>query len=113
MGGKSGMKTYPSHGPRNGRGARICDASGFLRPARDVVRDARQGLTSKDFADLTPGFGTLHPQDARRPPPTDDPRGIQAARPEGNDAFLGPKDLGFSDADVRAAIRAGRPLGQR
>ena len=110
---RSGMRTYPAHGPRCGRGARIDDASGFLRPAHDVVRDVRQGLVSRDTADLTPGFGTMHPQDARRPPSTDDPRSIRDARPDDNTMALSARDLGYTDAEVRAAVRAGLPLRQR
>jgi hypothetical protein len=107
---RRGLRTYPAHGPRDGRGARIDDASGFLRPADDVVKDRRQGLTSKDFADLTPGFGTYHPQDVRRPPAVSDPKPIRQARPDPNPGFLGPKELGYTDAEIREAIRQNRPL---
>lgn len=107
---KRGMRTYPALGPKDGRGARIDDASGFLRPAADVVRDRRQGLVAREHADLTPGFGTFHPQDVRRPPPATDPEPIRMARTDPNPNFLGPKELGYTDAEVREAIRQNRPL---
>lgn len=107
---RRGLRTYPAGGPKDGRGGRIDDASGFLRPAKDVVVDRRQGLASKDFADLTPGFGTFHPQDVRRPPPASDPLPIFKARTDPNPGFLGPRELGYTDAEVREAIRQNRPL---
>lgn len=110
---RRGMRTYPPHGPRNGEGARIDDASGFLRRAGDVVADKRQGLTSRGTADLTPGFGTFHPQDVRRTPVVSDPKGITKPRTEGNPTALSPKDLGYTDADVRESIRTGIPLHRR
>lgn len=109
---KRGMKAYPVTGPRDGRGARIDDASGFLRPAADFVRDRRQGLAAKEFADLTPGFGTNHPQDVKVILPKQDPEPINQARTEQNPMFLSAKDLGYTDADVLASIRENRPLGR-
>lgn len=110
MGGKSGMRTYPRHAPRDGRGIRIDDATGFVRAAEDVVMDRRQGLTSPRTADLTPGFGTFHPQDVRRTSPTNDPKAIARPRAEGNPQALSAADMGYTDADVREAIRRGVPL---
>jgi len=106
---RSGMRTYPSRGPRDGRGARIDDASGFLRPADDAIKDVRQGLVSRDHADLTPGFGTHHPQDRKMLPPKSDPKPIRNARPDTPGA-VSAADLGYTDAEVRAAVRAGIPL---
>lgn len=108
--GKRGMRTYPAAGPKDGRGSRIDDASGFLRPAADVVQDRRQGLATREHADLTPGFGTFHPQDVKRPPPVMDPKPITMARTDPNPNFLGPRELGYTDAEVREAIRQNRPL---
>lgn len=107
---RRGMRTYPSHGPKDGRGARIDDASGFLRRADDFVRDVRQGLASRDHADITPGFGTRHPQDVKHIEAKQDPKPIEQARTEGNPAYLSPRDLGYTDAEVRAMIQAGKPL---
>lgn len=110
MAGRSGMRTYPAKAPRDGRGIRIDDATGFVRASDDVLFDRRQGLTSPDTADITPGFGTFHPQDVRRTPPSNDPRPIPQPRTEGNPQALSPADLGYTDADVREAIRRGVPL---
>ncbi len=110
MAGRRGAKTYPSRAPRDGRGIRIDDATGFVRDAGDFVRDRRQGLTSADTADTTPGFGTFHPQDVRRTPPADDPKPIYQPRSEGNPQALSPADMGYTDADVRKSIEMGVPL---
>jgi len=110
MAGRRGMRTYPSQAPRDGRGIRIDDATGFTRPADDYVSDRRQGLTSIETADITPGFGTFHPQDVRRTPPADDPKPVPHPRSEGNPQALSPADLGYTDADVRKALRLGVPL---
>lgn len=110
MGGRSGMRTYPGHAPRDGRGVRIDDASGFLRPADDYVRDVRQGLAAREHADLTAGFGTYHPQDLRRTPPTNDPKAIPRPRVEQNPLALSPRDMGYTDADVRKSIELNVPL---
>lgn len=107
---RSGMRTYPARAPRDGRGIRIDDATGFVRAADDVVSDRRQGLTSADTADITPGFGTFHPQDVRRTPPYNDPKPIPRPRSEGNPDALSPRDMGYTDADVRKSIQLGVPL---
>lgn len=106
---RRGMRTYPMHGPKSGKGARIDDASGFLRHADDVVEDRRQGYTSKDHADITPGFGTFHPQDLKRLSPKPDPRAIPRARTDSPEA-VSAKDMGYTDAEVRESIRKGIPL---
>ena len=110
MGGRRGMRTYPSRAPRDGRGIRIDDATGFTRASDDYVSDRRQGLTSPATADMTPGFGTFHPQDVRRPPPVNDPKPVLHPRTEANPQALSPADLGYTDADVRTAVRLGVPL---
>ncbi len=105
---ENSLRCYPRHGPRNGKGARIDDASGFLRPADDVVEDVRQGLVSRDFADITPGFGTYHPQDLKRLGRLDDPSPIDRARPAQQEITA--REMGYSDADVERSIRLGIPL---
>lgn len=110
MAGRSGMRTYPRHAPRDGRGVRIDDASGFLRPADKAIYDVRQGVVAPEFADITPGFGTRHPQDQRRLPPADDPKPVAHPRTEGNPSALSPRDMGYTDADVARSIRLGVPL---
>jgi hypothetical protein len=103
------MRCYPPRGPRKGLGARIDDASGFLRAADDVVEDVRQGLVSKEKADITPGFGTYHPQDVKQLTDLTDPTPIDMPRPDTPGA-ISARDLGYSDAEVEASIRLGVPL---
>lgn len=110
MSGRSGMRAFPAKARNDGRGVRIDDATGFLRPAQDVVSDRRQGLTSRSTADLTPGFGTFHPQDLRRTPPADDPKPIAHPRTDANPLALSPRDMGYTDADVARSVRLGVPL---
>ena len=110
MGGKSGAKTFPGRARNNGRGARVCQASGFVRPAQDVTKDVRQGWVAREFADVTPGFGTAHPQDRRRETPKSDPSPVNRPGIDPNPGALSAKDLGFTDADVREALRLGIPL---
>lgn len=107
---RRGLRTYPSHIQPKGRGTRIDDASGFLRPDREVVRDVRQGMVHPDFADTTPGFGTYHPQDVRAVPVKPDPRPLVNPRPDPNPSFMSARDMGYTDAEVRDAIRENRPL---
>lgn len=110
---RSGFRSFPANGPKDGRGARICDASGFLRASDDRVRDRRQGIVSRDHADITPGFGTFHPQDVRRTPLTSDPAPIRDARPDDTGLAMSARDMGYSDAEVEASIRNNQPLKRR
>ena len=72
--------TKPSRG---GLGYAVCDRTGFLVPAEDRIEDVRGGLVRPESADLTPGFGTRHPQDVRQVPSGEpDPAPIPNARPE-------------------------------
>jgi hypothetical protein len=103
------MRCYPTHGPKKGRGARIDDASGFLRPADDVVMDVRQGMVSQEKADITPGFGTHHPQDLKQLTDLSDPTPIETPRPDTPGA-ISARDLGYTDAEVERALRLGVPL---
>jgi len=108
------MRTYPGHLPRDGRGIKHCDASGFARPADHIVDDVRQGRVSKEFADVTPGFGTYHPQDRKNLGLLDDPQGIDEPRPDnGSNQALSAADLGYTDAEVEQSIRLGVPLRRR
>ena len=110
MSGKSGATTFPGRARNGGRGARVCQASGFVRRAQDVVLDVRQGWVSKEFADLTPGFGTAHPQDRKRETPKSDPTPIPRPNMDPNPGSLSARDMGYTDAQVREAIRRGVPL---
>lgn len=109
MGGRSirGM-CMPKHLPATGRGWREDDASGFVREAHDYVHDVRQGMTAPEFADLTPGFGTHHPQDVKQLGILDDPRPIEDARPltRCNETK---QDLSISDYEIELSIKQGRP----
>lgn len=109
MGGKTGFRAYPSHlRKRRMRGLAICDASGFVCHADELVDDVRQGKVAPEYADYTPGFGTLHPQDVVQLDALDDP----APAPGGERVDKIPpskQDLQISDAEVLASIREGRP----
>jgi hypothetical protein len=90
------------------RGLMECRASGFLRHVDDGVDDVRQGKVAREFADITPGFGTHHPQDVVQLGVLDDP----SAAIEGDSIDPLPKskqDLGLTDAEILASIREGRP----
>lgn len=96
--------------PVTGKGWAICDRSGKQGLASDMVDDVRGGRVLRSEADFTPGFGTNHPQDFPRPRIDDpDPKPIPHARPQPATQTLW--ERGFTDADVLASIRAGRPLG--
>jgi hypothetical protein len=109
MGGKKGVRgTYPRHLKSTGRGVVECDASGFLRPAGRLLDDVRQGRTIPRFADITPGFGTFHPQDVISLGDLDDPKAIENAKPKDNNNYS-IQDLGISDQEVKLSIQEGRP----
>lgn len=96
--------------PVTGQGWAICDRSGKQGLASDMVEDVRGGRVLRSEADFTPGFGTHHPQDYARPDMSDpDPKPIPHARPQPPTQTLW--ERGYTDADVLASIRAGRPLG--
>jgi len=107
--GKRGFRAYPRHLPKpRGRGLKECEATGFLRPIGHQVKDVRQGLVAREFADLTPGFGTNHPQDRVVLGTLSDPSPIQAARPE-DEKNLSKSDLMISDQEILLSIKEGRP----
>lgn len=93
----------------NGTGLVVCDRSGAQVPASEITDDVRGGRVRMRSADRTPGFGTYHPQDVKDDLPSGDPTPIPNARP-----FEAQESLwaqGYTDADIRAAVRAGVPLG--
>ena len=89
-----------------GKGWRQCQASGFIREAHDFVRDVRQGDVAPEFADLTPGFGTYHPQDKISLGNLDDPRPIREAKPYDTEKSV--QDLNISDQEIKLSIQEGR-----
>jgi len=107
MGGRSGIRTMPSHLRSSGKGWREDQASGFVRAADDVVMDRRQGAVSRHLADVTPGFGTFHPQDIKMLGVLDDPHPVPDARPI-DQQTLSKQDLGISDAEIELSVREGR-----
>jgi hypothetical protein len=113
MAGRRGFKAYPRHlGRAKGVGTRECQATGFLRSADEAfVEDVRQGNVSRDFADITPGFGTRHPRDFFHPHTGSDPSPIPNAEPKDN-RNLSKSDLLISDEEIRLSIVEGRPPRQ-
>jgi len=100
---------YPKHlGKPTGRGYKECEASGFVRKAGRQVFDVRQGLVAHEFADITKGFGTHHPQDRVQLGVQDDPTPIPNARPtDSNDYSV--QDMMMSDQEIKLSIQEGRP----
>lgn len=96
--------------PATGKGLVVCDRSGAQVPADHIVDDVRGGRVRREDADFTPGFGTHHPQDLVDLPVMDDPRPIEHARPLSATTSLW--EQGYTDAQIRAAVRAGVPLGE-
>jgi hypothetical protein len=102
------FRSYPRHlKPMKGKGYVQCQRSGFLRPADEVMRDVRGGIVARDFADITPGFGTRHPRDVFAPEVGGDPTPTHITT--GVDLPLTKEQLGISDQEVEAAIRENRP----
>ena len=106
-GRKSAGQLTPRGLKSTGKGWREDAASGFVRQASDVVDDVRQGPTAREFADITKGFGTHHPQDKKSLGHQDDPHPIRGARPL-NDQELSKQDMNISDQEIRASIVEGR-----
>lgn len=71
------------------------------------MEDRRQGMAAKEFADITPGFGTYHPQDVVNLGVMDDPTSIENARPDDKMNYS-KQDLQISDAEIKLAIQEGR-----
>ena len=109
MAGKKSIRgTRPRKLTVTGKGWVQSDASGFIREAGDMVEDVRQGTVTKEEADLTPGFGTYHPQDLKSLGILDDPKAVPGANPI-DDQSLSLQDLGISDQEVELSIREDRP----
>ena len=106
-GRKSAGKLTPRHLKMTGKGWREDSASGFVRYAYDYVDDVRQGPTAREFADITAGFGTDHPQDKRAVVHDDDPTPIRDGRPE-NKENLSVQDMSISDQEIKLSIQEGR-----
>ena len=92
---------------RRGKGWREDDATGFIRYAEDYVDDVRQGDTAREFADITPGFGTHHPQDVVNLGTLDDPTTIDNASPQDN-VNLSKQDMQISDQEIKLSIQENR-----
>jgi len=108
-GRKSIRGSYPKRlGKPKGKGLMECQASGQLRHPSEMVHDHRQGMVAREFADITPRFGTRHPQDVKSLGELDDPKAIRDARPKDNNNYS-KQDLGISDQEVELSIREGRP----
>lgn len=113
MGGKTGFRAYPKHlGKPKGIGLRQCAASGFLRHEPEMMQDRRQGIVAPDFADITPKFGTYHPQDVVQLGVLDDPKPVIFGNSP-QTAGLSMAEQGYSDADVLASIKGGYILGSK
>jgi hypothetical protein len=85
-----------------------CDRSGFLRPANQVITEFNGATVSVEFADITPGFGTRHPQDVYQATVGGDP--TPAVNVAGVDEMnLSKQDQGISDREIKRAIRENRP----
>lgn len=97
----------PKHLKATGRGWREDDASGFVRAADDYVEDVRQGDVDPKLADITPGFGTNHPQDRKDLGVLDDPSPIPNASTV-TKTPLSLQDMNISDEEVALSIREGR-----
>lgn len=91
-----------------GTGVVECSASGFLAKPDEIVDDVRQGPTAEKYADLTPGFGTYHPQDVKSLPDLSDPTPIPEGRPPTKTHFT-KQEMGMTDREIELSIREGRP----
>lgn len=98
------FRSFPKHLSARGRGVITCARSGFLRHPDDVV-DHHGMKIAHDKADLTPGFGTDHPQDYAQPEIGGDPSPVPHG---GLDVARTKSDLCISDAEILASIREGR-----
>lgn len=103
-----GFRSYPRKlGKPDGRGYVVCERSGFLRKPHEVVTEFHGSRVAREFADITPGFGTQHPQEVNQAELGGDPTPIEDARPGGPDLSL--RELNISDAEVLASILEDRP----
>jgi len=99
-------RTYPSHLRVDGRGYLQCARSGQLRKPKDMIRNHDGQMIAREFADITPGFGTLHPQDRNQAYTGGDPTTVENAT--GVTEELTKEDMSISDAEIEASIRENR-----
>jgi hypothetical protein len=98
---------YPRHlGKPDGRGYVACARTGFLRKPGQLIEDNGHWV-ARDHADITPGFGTRHPQDVNQAEIGGDPTPLERVQPP--PPALSKRELGISDAEIMAAIRESRP----
>jgi hypothetical protein len=90
-----------------GKGIAVCDRSGFVRRVGATLRAYTGSRVARDFADITPGFGTRHPQDVNQAEVGGDPTPIPDARPIDRDP-KSKQQLCISDREIEAAIRENR-----
>lgn len=102
------FRSYPRHlKPMKGKGYVQCQRSGFLRHPDEMMRDVRGGMVAKEFADVTPGFGTRHPRDVFAPDVGGDPAPTHITT--GIDMPLTKEQLGISDYEIERSIIENRP----
>ena len=101
------FRSYPRRLlPMEGEGYVQCQRSGFLFHPQDMMDDFRGGRVAKKYADITPGFGTQHPQDVYAAELGGDPTSVEGAT--GINEPLSKQDLAISDAEILASIREDR-----
>lgn len=81
-----------------------CERSGRLVKPCDIIEEHTGARVAREVADITPGFGTWHPQDVNAAEVGGDPTPIDNARPQTEDSRCH-----YSDAEVLAAIKEDRP----
>lgn len=103
------FRSYPRHlKPAKGKGYTQCERTGFLRHPDDIIEEWNGARVAIEEADITPGFGTRHPQDVWNadaggdPTPTEITAGVDV-HPQSK------QDLKISDKEIRAAIVENRP----
>jgi len=99
-------RTFPKHIRSDGQGYMQCARSGMLRKPSDMIKNDDGLMIAKDYADITPGFGTSHPQDSPAPEIGSDPTPVSDAT--GVTAALTKEDLQISDQEIEASLRENR-----
>lgn len=103
------FKSYPGHlGKPEGKGYITCAMSGFLRKPSEVMETYKGTIVADDKADITPRFGTRHPQDVNQAEVGSDPNPIHP-QSTADTTERSKQDLGISDAEILAAIVENRP----
>lgn len=107
MAGKSGFRSYPKRlGKPDGKGLIQCDRSGFLRKPSETMSEYTGSAVAREFADITPGFGTRHPQDVNQAETGGDPSPIPNANPIEEPVYR--EDIRLTDAEWEQMIREGK-----